>query len=62
MNYIKSFLLGIGVAYSVYYITRKDYNGRSILDDLLDHPEEFMDRAKKQAVADVVETVKEHIA
>jgi hypothetical protein len=61
MNYIKTFLLGVGAAYTVYYITRKGDDGRSILDDLLDHPEEFMNRAKKQALADVVETVKDQI-
>jgi|GEM_PF-2339862 hypothetical protein len=62
MNHIKTFLLGVGVAYTVYYITRKGDDGRSLLDELLDHPEEVIQRAKKQALVDVVETVKERMA
>lgn len=61
MSHFKSFLLGIGVAYGVYYITRKGRDGQSILDELLTHPKEFIDKAKDYAIADVVETVKEKL-
>jgi hypothetical protein len=62
MNHFKSFLLGVGVSFGVYYITKKGANGRSVLDEILDNPEDFMERAKNQAIADVIETVKEVIS
>jgi hypothetical protein len=49
------------VAYGVYYITRKGADGRSVLDELLENPKDFLDNAKRHAIADVVETVKENI-
>jgi hypothetical protein len=61
MSHFKSFLLGLGVAYGVYYITRKGADGRSVLDELLENPKDFLDNAKRHAIADVVETVKENI-
>lgn len=58
MGTIKTFLLGAGTAYAIYYITRKRPDGSSILDDLLDNPSEFMHKAKDYAIAEVIETVK----
>ncbi|EHQ25004.1 YtxH domain-containing protein [Mucilaginibacter paludis] len=62
MSHIKSFLLGVGVSFGVYYLTKRRADGSSILDDILDNPEEFVHRAKNQAIADVVDTVKEKIS
>lgn len=61
MSHFKSFMLGVGVSFGIYYLTKKDRYGRSMLDDILDNPKEFVDRAKEQAIADVVATVKEQI-
>ncbi len=62
MSHFKSFLLGVGVSFGVYYLTKRGPDGRSVLDDILDNPREFAERAKDQAIADVVETVKEKIS
>ena len=61
MSHFKSFMLGVGVSFGIYYLTKKDQFGRSILDDILDNPQQFVERAKDQAIADVVATVKEQI-
>jgi hypothetical protein len=61
MGHFKTFLLGVGVSFGVYYLTKKGPDGRSVLDDILDDPKAFMERAKDQAISDVVETVKEKI-
>ena len=61
MSTIKTFLLGVGTAYAVYYITRKRPDGTSILDDLLDNPSLFMNRAKELAIEEVVHAVKQNI-
>lgn len=61
MGTIKTFLLGAGAAYAVYYITRKRPDGNSILDDLLDNPSLFMNKAKDYAIAEMIHTVKEKI-
>ena len=45
MGTIKTFLLGVGTAYAIYFITRKRIDGTSILDDLLDNPSLFMNNA-----------------
>jgi len=61
MNHIKSFLLGVGVSFGVYYLTKRGADGRSVLDEILDNPKEFAERARNQAIADIVEKVKERI-
>jgi len=58
MSHFKSFLLGVGVSFGVYYLTKRSPDGRSILDN----PKEFAERTKDQAIADIVETVKEKIS
>jgi hypothetical protein len=62
MGTIKTFLLGVGTAYAVYYITRKRPDGTSILDDLLKNPAFYLNKAKDYAVAETVRTVKEQIS
>ncbi|MGF7081550.1 YtxH domain-containing protein [Mucilaginibacter sp. UYCu711] len=62
MSHFKSFMLGVGVSFAVYYLTKKAPDGRSVLDDILDNPGDFAQRAKYQVISDVVETVKEKIS
>jgi hypothetical protein len=57
MNHFKVFLLGVGTAFAVYYITRKDDEGKSILDEILDNPDELVDKAKEFAMETVNRTV-----
>ncbi len=57
MSSFKSFLLGIGVAYGVYYITRKDEAGRSLLDKLLERAKDSVDTANKAVDNGTAETV-----
>lgn len=61
MGTIKTFLLGVGTAYAIYFITRKRIDGTSILDDLLDNPSLFMNKAKDYAIAEIVHTVKQKL-
>jgi hypothetical protein len=61
MGHFKSFLLGVGVSFGVYYLTKKGTDGRSVLDDILDNPRAFAEKAKDYAVAEVVETIKKEI-
>ena len=61
MSHFKSFLLGIGVSFGIYYLTKRRPDGRSVLDEILDNPKEFAERARNQAIADIVEKVKERI-
>ena len=62
MSHFKTFLLGVGAAFGVYYLTKKGPDGRSVLDDILDNPKAFAEKAKDYAIAEAVETVKEHIS
>ena len=57
MNHFKVFLLGVGTAFAVYYITRKNSEGKSILDEILDNPDELVDKAKEYAMETVDRTV-----
>lgn len=57
MNYFKIFLLGVGTAFAVYYITKRDEDGKSILDNILDNPDELVDKAKEFAMETVERTV-----
>jgi hypothetical protein len=59
MTFFKTFLLGIGTAYGIYYITRKGPDGRSILDDLLDRPDVFIKHAKDGLMEEAAHLVKE---
>jgi hypothetical protein len=62
MSYFKSFMLGVGVSFAVYYLTKKGPDGRSVLEDILDNPKAFAEKAKEYAVAEVVHTVKEELS
>jgi hypothetical protein len=62
MGYFKTFLLGMGVAYGIYYITRKDDTGRSLLDELLEYPEKFAEQAKNYAVGETIKAVKSQLS
>lgn len=62
MGTFKAYLLGIISAYGVYYITRKGADGRSILDELLARPEEFMRQAKEEILAETARVVKDVVS
>lgn len=61
MGTIKTFLLGAGTAYAIYYLSKKRPDGRSILDDLLDNPSRFIRQVKDYAIEEVIQTVKAKI-
>lgn len=56
---MKPFLLGLLTAYGIYFITRKGPDGRSILDDLLDRPDEFLKKAKEDLLEDTAKVVRD---
>jgi hypothetical protein len=62
MGNFKSFMLGVGVSFAAYYLTKKGTDGRSVLDDIIDNPKAFAEKAKDYAMAEVVETVKKEIS
>jgi uncharacterized protein YoxC len=47
MGLFKTVLLGAAVYGAYKYATKKDVNGRSMVDDLKDKAPEFMDKAKR---------------
>jgi hypothetical protein len=64
MGLLKFIIVGAAVGYGINYITKKNENGRSILDDLTDRAPEWFDQAKKyadDAVDKVARTVKTSI-
>ena len=50
MNILKMALIGVGVAYSIQYLTKKRADGTSVMDDLLNKGTELMDKGKEYAV------------
>jgi hypothetical protein len=62
MGHFKSFLLGLFTAYGIYYITKKTSDGKSILDDLLANPAEFMQKVKDNVMHDAAQTIKDGIS
>lgn len=46
MGLLKTALIGAAVYGAIKYITKKDENGRSIVDDLKDRAPEWMEKAK----------------
>jgi hypothetical protein len=62
MGHFKTFLLGMAVAYGIYYLTKKRENGTSLMDEMLDNPSEFVDNAKNYAIDEAIRTVKEKLA
>lgn len=47
MGLLKTALIGAAVYGAIKYVTKKDVNGRSIVDDLQDKAPEWMDKAKR---------------
>jgi hypothetical protein len=46
MSLLKYVAIGAAVAYGVKYLTKKDENGRALIDDLKDKAPEYMDKLK----------------
>lgn len=49
MNLIKFIIVGAAVGYGINYITKKNEDGRSIIDDLADRAPDWFDKAKQFA-------------
>ncbi|MBG6233921.1 uncharacterized protein YoxC [Pedobacter sp. CAN_A7] len=47
MGLFKTALIGAAVYGAIKYVTKKDINGKSIVDDLKEKAPEYMDKAKK---------------
>ncbi|RCH56894.1 YtxH domain-containing protein [Mucilaginibacter hurinus] len=47
MNLLKFIAIGAAVAYGVNYVTKKQSNGRSIFDDMMDKAPDLADNLKK---------------
>lgn len=60
MNILKFAVVGAALGLGIHYITKKDEDGRSILDDLAESAPDLFDQAKKFA-AETVDQVKQHI-
>lgn len=57
MNILRFIAIGAAVAYGVSYLTKRDANGRSIVDDVLDKAPDWADNLKKYG-QDALEKVK----
>lgn len=51
----------MGVAYGIYYLSKKNEDGVSLLDEILDDPEDFAEKAKNYALQQAVQVVKDRI-
>lgn len=47
MGFLKTLLIGAAVYGAVKYVTKKDINGRTVIDDLKDQAPEWKERAKR---------------
>lgn len=47
MGLLKTALIGAAVYGAIKYVTKKDVNGRSVLDDLKEKAPEWADKAKR---------------
>jgi uncharacterized protein YoxC len=47
MGLFKTALIGAAVYGAIKYVTKKDANGRSMVDDLKEKAPEYLDKAKK---------------
>jgi hypothetical protein len=56
MHLLKFIIVGAAVGYGINYITKKDENGHSILEDITDDAPEWFEKAKQYA-EDAVELV-----
>ncbi len=65
MGFFKTFLLGVATAYGIQYITKKRYDGTSILSDLIDDPIRAINRTKyyaKQEIDDIADEAQDRIS
>ncbi|WP_462267025.1 YtxH domain-containing protein [Mucilaginibacter sp.] len=65
MGLLKYAVIGAAVAYGVQYLTKKDENGRSIIDDLKDRAPEYTDKLKaagEKYVNEITQKVKDKAA
>lgn len=60
MNILKFIALGAVVAYGVSYLTKRDANGRSIVDDVLDKAPDLANNLKKYG-EDALASVKQKV-
>jgi len=49
MNLLKFIIVGAAVGYGINYITKKDENGRSLIDDLAESAPGWFDKVKEFA-------------
>ena len=49
MGLLKFIIVGAAVGYGINYITKRNENGRSIIEDLADDAPEWFDKAKQYA-------------
>jgi len=49
MSILKFIIVGAAVGYGINYITKKNADGRSIIDDLADNAPDWFDKAKQFA-------------
>lgn len=49
MSILKFIIVGAAVGYGINYITKKNADGRSIIDDLTENAPDWFDKAKQYA-------------
>jgi hypothetical protein len=62
MGILKFIIVGAAVGYGINYITKKNADGRSIIDDLAENAPDWFDKAKQyaeDALGQVSKTVQE---
>ena len=47
MRILKFMTIGAAVGYGIYYLTREQENGKSILSELIEEGPDYIERAKK---------------
>ncbi|OOQ58380.1 hypothetical protein [Mucilaginibacter pedocola] len=58
MGLLKFIAIGAAVGYGVNYLIKKNENGRSVLDDLVEDAPQWFDKVKQFAEEKVEQTVK----
>jgi hypothetical protein len=64
MHLLKFIIVGAAVGLGVNYITKKQANGRSIIEDLADNAPDWFDQAKKlaeDAFGEIRKTARENL-
>jgi hypothetical protein len=62
MRNFKSFMFGVAASFAIYYITRKNSDGKSIFDEILEHPADVANQAKNYAIEEAVGVLKEQMS